>query len=527
MKKITNENKKISFILKINKKISSTQEYLDIIKFQVSRLNQLYSKVIISDLDKKLEEKNFQTRIINNVKELKIWINLQANNSFFCVIDSANPLLDFELLDKMIEFSESKKNVFSIGAIPGTAPDILIRREDVLSHITGKFSKSKAFSIYHHTQRKYNNQFNLLRPIRIKIFSKLIKEIRNIKKITIKEFIKELEKEKNFNLILDYGENVRTKNVITCLHCNSKNFIPLYCNTSQPTLGFLPSSRSFYKKCINCGLILLNKQCKIEDLEKFYDEFERPLTNQKKIISDLVEKRDGTHFEEKLRVQRIFQKYLKKKSRIVDVGCGFGEFSCLVKKSNPSWNVTGMDFNLDHVRDILDSYSVNVENKNFVKEKIGEKLDMISAMHVVEHIPFPNLLDFFINIHQSLNVGGYFLLTTPNYNSSIGKSFDYHLAMPPIHQTIFSDYWLTDYLKKRKLFRLIKKESCSVILENFEGWFSYYSENAPNDDIRNMAESWKSVYKNKKLFGNLKKNINDANEGSETILLFQKLRRNL
>ena len=40
----------------------------------------------------------------------------------------------------MIEFSESKKNVFSIGAIPGTAPDILIRREDVLSHITGKFN---------------------------------------------------------------------------------------------------------------------------------------------------------------------------------------------------------------------------------------------------------------------------------------------------------------------------------------------------------------------------------------------------
>ena len=34
-------------------------------------------------------------------------------------------------------------------------------------------SKSKALSIYHHTQRKYNNQFNLLRPIRIKIFSKL------------------------------------------------------------------------------------------------------------------------------------------------------------------------------------------------------------------------------------------------------------------------------------------------------------------------------------------------------------------
>ena len=77
MKKITNKNKKISFILKINKKINSTQEYLDIIKFQVSRLNQLYSKVIILDLDKKLEEKNFQTRIINNVKELKIWINLQ------------------------------------------------------------------------------------------------------------------------------------------------------------------------------------------------------------------------------------------------------------------------------------------------------------------------------------------------------------------------------------------------------------------------------------------------------------------
>ena len=47
----------------------------------------------------------------------------------------------------MIEFSESKQNVFPIGAIPGTAPDILIGRKYVLSYITGKFSKSKAFSI--------------------------------------------------------------------------------------------------------------------------------------------------------------------------------------------------------------------------------------------------------------------------------------------------------------------------------------------------------------------------------------------
>jgi 2-polyprenyl-3-methyl-5-hydroxy-6-metoxy-1,4-benzoquinol methylase len=521
------KNKKVSLILKINEKIYSSQEYFDIVKFQILRLKHHYSNVIILDLHKKLKKENFQITMINNIKQLKIWKNLQSDNSFFCIIDSVNPLLDFELLDKMIEFSGFEKNVFSIGAIPGTAPEILIDGKNVLPFVLDTYSKSKAFSIYHDTQRKYNNQFNLSRPIRIKIFSKLIKKIDNIKKITVKEFIKELETEKTFNFILDYGEKVRTLNVTKCLHCNSKNFIPLYCTTSQPTLGFLPSSRSFYKKCMNCNLIFLNKQCRIEDLDKFYDKFERPLTDERKIILNLVQKKNGTHFDEKLKVQKIFQKYLKKKSRIVDLGCGFGEFPCLIKKFNPSWEVSGIDFNLDHVKKILKSYSVNVENKNFVEKKIGEKLNMISAMHVVEHIPFPNLLNFFINVHDSLSMNGYFLVTTPNYDSKIGKIFDYHLAMPPIHQTIFSDQWLINYLKKKKLFKIIKKESASVILENFESWFSYYSENAPNEDIRNMSEIWKSIHNNKKLFDSFKKNINDTNDGSETILLFQKTRRSL
>ena len=44
--------------------------------------------------------------MINNIKQLKIWKNLQSDNSFFCIIDSVNPLLDFELLDNKIEEGE-------------------------------------------------------------------------------------------------------------------------------------------------------------------------------------------------------------------------------------------------------------------------------------------------------------------------------------------------------------------------------------------------------------------------------------
>lgn len=527
MKKIPLKNNEVILVLKIDKKFCTSDKLYNILKFEIKRLQNHYSNLIILDLNDTTKKKRFGVPIINRLIEFETWKNLQKNNTFFCIIDPINPFLDLELLEKMIKISKYDNDVYPIGAIPGTAPEILINTDHVMQFLSGTYDNVNSIPVYSDSQRKYNNQFDISRPIRVKIFSVLIKKIKNLEKLTVNQFVKELEKDSIFNLILDYGENVKTKNVGRCLHCNSKNFIPLYCNTSQPILGFLPSSKSFYQECLNCGLVLLKKQCKIEDLHKFYDEYERPLENQNEIIANLVKKRSGTHFEEKLRVQRIFQEYLKKKSKVVDVGCGFGEFACLIKKFNPRWDVTGIDFSLKHVKRILQKFSVKTEDKNFVKEIIGDKINMISAMHVVEHIPFPNLIDFFNNVHNSLDTNGYFLLTTPNYNSSIARIFDYHLAMPPIHQTIFSDRWLIDYLKEKKLFKLIKKESASVILENFESWFSYYSKNAPSEDVRNMAEIWKSIHNNKKLFVNLKDKINDQNQGSEIILLFQKTRRNL
>ncbi|WP_420888033.1 class I SAM-dependent methyltransferase [Candidatus Nitrosotenuis chungbukensis] len=108
------------------------------------------------------------------------------------------------------------------------------------------------------------------------------------------------------------------------------------------------------------------------------------------------------------------------------------------EKRNPTWNVSCIDFDLEHVSTILKKHLVTPISTNFLQQQIGNNIDLITALHVVEHIPFDNLLIFFQNMRKALNPHGYLLLTTPNYLSPLAKFFDYHLVFPPVHQTILS-----------------------------------------------------------------------------------------
>jgi len=182
-----------------------------------------------------------------------------------------------------------------------------------------------------------------------------------------------------------------------------------------------------------------------------------------------------------------------------------------------------VDFNLDHVKNILEKNNVSTENKNFLEENIDNNYDIITSLHVIEHIPFDGLKQYFNNIHQALNKNGLLLLTTPNFNSPLGRIFDYHMMYPPHHQTILSVEWIELFVNNLKLFKKITHTSASVLLENYENWFTYYKKTAPNEEAKSVVKILDTIHENKKMFKEFHQNLNQKNLGSETIMLFRKI----
>lgn len=519
-------------LFKINQLINSKKDLELITNFQIKRARNLFSgSFLIYDPKNILEKINLKNNKFVTKNSLYDWICSRNDNELLFLVNSSTTILDEELFKNLHnDFFYNPHPIIQVeGAIPGTYPASLTTvkffKENFSQHISW-FSKEVNFpKFYWNSQRICNNQFDLNRPIRVGIFLKLLKKIDSIEKLSFKEFLEIIDSRIISDFLIDYGiESLKAHKLERCPSCNSKNLKPLYFSTSQPAIGFLSPKHSPYFECLNCNLAFLRRECSMSDLHHFYDEYERPKINQEKAITSFLNGSASSHYREKLEELKILASLnLRDDASILDIGGGFGEFSCLVKQKHPSWNVTCIDFDCTHIEKILKFYNVESKNKNFLKDDIGHNYDVITLNHVIEHIPFTNLLPFLTKIKKSLNPDGYFLLSTPNFDSPLAIFFDYHLTFLPQHQTIFSENWLEQFMEKNNLFKKIKSESACVLLERYESWFSYYRDTSPLEQLQNTIKIFDSVFEDNLLFKNFLNRLNNKKQGSETIMLFQKI----
>ncbi len=518
------------FLILSNSNITFKNHYKELMEFQINRINHFYPRSCwIFDPDRLAENTIQYEQIFSSPEELKKWCGEIDKNTLLFIIDSINPFIDMELIEHLtIQFTKKKETLGVYGAIPGTTPNLMTSSNLLFEHFSNldSFFKNSHVSIkktYWDTQRKHNIQFDLNRGLRIKIFLKLIKEIESLYKLSLDDFVKVLNDDKIYNLILDYAvENLNTKEVISCPYCKSVELKPLYLSTNQTMIGFLSNSKPLYYECMNCSLVVLKRQCDIADVKSLYDEYERPKVNEEEIIESYLKNHGTSHYVEKIKGLELIEPLLPSNASMADLGGGFGEFACIAKHRNPKWDIQCVDFNLDHVQKLLSKYGVKTINANFFENNFGNNYDVITSLHVIEHIPFDGLLGFFKNIHRSLKDDGFFLLSTPDYDSPLGKFFDYHLMYPPHHQTILSSSWIEKFVNDNGLFHKIRQESACVILERFDPWFSYYKNTSPNDELRSTVEIFEMIQNNTKLFKDFEESVSSNKMGSETILLLQK-----
>jgi len=99
---------------------------------------------------------------------------------------------------------------------------------------------------------------------------------------------------------------------------------------------------------------------------------------------------------------------------LLDVGCGNGAFLKAVSSVFPQWQLAGLEQNRLHYAEIMQIKGVARFYASFIE--IDQKFDMITLIHVLEHISQP--LSFLTELRQQLNPSGILLIQLPNLAES-------------------------------------------------------------------------------------------------------------
>lgn len=145
----------------------------------------------------------------------------------------------------------------------------------------------------------------------------------------------------------------------------------------------------------------------------FYSAFEARFRGTSEIIKDRL---------------KIYKNILlKSDGAVLDLGCGRGEWLSLLRQ----WgiNATGIDSDPEMIRICRDQNLKVIMDDIFVSLDRYEdnSIGVISAFHVIEHLPFKMVIQLLTSCKRILKAGGFIILETPNSENIIVGSSDFYL----------------------------------------------------------------------------------------------------
>ena len=140
-------------------------------------------------------------------------------------------------------------------------------------------------------------------------------------------------------------------------------------------------------------------------LDDFYMKFEEKFRGDEHIVRERL---------------GMYMPLLKKrksslgKSVFLDIGCGRGEFLALLQENDMP--VKGLDLNGAMVkRARAKGFDVEeADAMSFLKQQKANSFSGISGFHIVEHIPFDELMDIFNECFRTIKSDGVVIFETPN-----------------------------------------------------------------------------------------------------------------
>lgn len=436
---------------------------------------------------------------------------------YIVITDIMNPFIDMALVSRMTEVVARTKAPFCLcdGAVPGTevhavlSVGALFGEGGAESFSMARLGDPEAVMVRWETQSQHNNQLNLYKYKRLKMFLALSDKVGGLHTMAIPDLMESLSKEEVFALLAAFGDELRQVTYDVCPHCEGQ-MNALKNTMSQPFCGYLPSTRPLYHECESCGLVVQSPSVHEDDVHQIYDKWDK---------QDFVASTNNPYTNDSIRCDfgKILP-YLPSQTRSLDLGGGVGNFSKFLHSSYPKWDVTHSDF------EIKSSAAEGVRSRtlDFTRNPIGtEQYDLITAWEVIEHVPYHKLSFVLKNIWQALAPGGFFVFSTPDFDSPLCKSFDFYALCPPFHYLVFGERWLRAYFSDSKEFEVFDVKHCSDFLDDALNWYAYGSNTCPSMAMRGTSKLLQSIFEmdgDKKI----RNRLAAAGMGTEVIMVLRK-----
>lgn len=132
-----------------------------------------------------------------------------------------------------------------------------------------------------------------------------------------------------------------------------------------------------------------------------------------------------------------------KKKPVLDIGCGRGEFLSFAQSLG--FTPIGVDLNENMVSEAQKRgfKAIQEDAVSFLSKQKDNSMAVISGFHLVEHIPFEDILTLFSECYRVITPGGFILFETPNPENVIIGSCNFytdpsHLNPIPPHLLQFT-----------------------------------------------------------------------------------------
>lgn len=206
-----------------------------------------------------------------------------------------------------------------------------------------------------------------------------------------------------------------------------------------------------YWQCENCGLVYRSPILEPKEKDILYKHFrdiEFRGENKEEYFKRIASLLSGE--SENYEKCKFLEKYIPEKGTILDVGCGAGVFLYTFKKYFPQWEVWGIEPTLGFAEQARKE-GIHIDYGYLTESTYGRTFDLISLIHVLEHIDEPKpMLQM---IKKYLLPESLIYIESPSVKD-IGYLPSSHDRFMSPHEVIFS---------KEILERLLKEEDFAIV----------------------------------------------------------------
>lgn len=164
-------------------------------------------------------------------------------------------------------------------------------------------------------------------------------------------------------------------------------------------------------KCKKCGLIYLNPRPDQQELNEKYSQryyaqtlFSKQVTTEQQITQQIKK-----NMEKARRIMNI----VGHKQTLLDIGCGMGFFIACMRQLG--WDVAGIDISQWACSFAKEKLGMNVFAGKVEEIKFKKKFDVITMIHLLEHLPNP--LKTLKSVSKIISDEGYLIIIGPNFSS--------------------------------------------------------------------------------------------------------------